>query len=450
MTAFHLLVVDDDSLIVQSIKSILPPDWVMTSSNTGLDLDDRLVVHAAMVDMHLDKSGVARGPQVIEKLLNANPQVEAIAMSGDLSLDLMESCLKAGAKRYLAKPLLKDEVLSVLDKVQALWNIRLLSSQTLSQGQTRLYGPSKAGEKLAQDIAALAGEPGPILIEGETGTGKEEAFKQLNHQERNRPFVAVNISGLSDSLFESELFGHIKGAFTGADQTKIGLLEAAHGGDLFLDEIEALPQHHQVKLLRFLESGEFKKVGSKESQISRCRVIVASNDSLSKLVQDGKFREDLYYRLSGKKLSLPALRDRKEDIPKLAEYFLSRLRPRLNKTWSPGAIELLQFYAWPGNIRELKRVTEQVALISPLPMIRPQDVEPLLAPEKQNTPKTLKTLDLSKGLSHLLEEREKELIEMALQKCQTADQAAELLQVSRSTFYKKIKDFGLGQPQKEE
>jgi DNA-binding NtrC family response regulator len=447
MAAFHLLVVDDDSLIIQSIKAILPADWVMTSSNTGMDLDDRLVVHAAMVDMHLDKSGVAQGPRIIQKLLDSNPQIEAIAMSGDLSLDLMEACLKAGAKRYLAKPLLKDEVLSVLDKIQALWNLRLLNSQIFSQGHSRLYGPSTAGEKLAHDLASLAGEPGPILIEGETGTGKEEAFKQLNQQERNRPFVAVNISGLSDSLFESELFGHVKGAFTGADQTKIGLLEAAHGGDLFLDEIEALPLHHQVKLLRFLESGEFKKVGAKESQISRCRVIVASNESLAKLVQEGKFREDLYYRLSGKKLSLPALRDRKEDIPRLAEFFLNRLKPRLNKTWSAGAIELLQTYSWPGNIRELKRVTEQVALICPLPVIRPQDLEHLLA--VGTAKKESMALDLSKGLSHLLEEREKELIELALEKCQTADQAAELLQVSRSTFYKKIKDFGIGQPQKD-
>lgn len=446
MAAFHLLVVDDDTLIIQSIKAILPPDWVMTSSNTGLDLDDRLIVHAAMIDMHLDHSGQAKGPLIIQKLLSANPQVEAIAMSGDLSLDLMEACLKAGAKRYLAKPLLKDEVLSVLDKIQALWSLRLLNSQNFSQGHTRLYGPSKAGEKLAQDLAALAGEPGPILIEGETGTGKEEAFKQLNQQERNRPFVTVNISGLSDSLFESELFGHVKGAFTGADQTKIGLLEAAHGGDLFLDEIEALPMHHQVKLLRFLENGEFKKVGAKESQVSRCRVIVASNEPLLKLVQEGKFREDLYYRLSGKKLSLPALRERKEDVQRLAEFFLNRLKPRLNKSWSSGAIELLQNYSWPGNIRELKRVTEQVALISPLPTIRPQDIEALLSSGKQNTEMSL---DLSKGLSSLLEEREKELIEMALQKCQTADQAAELLQVSRSTFYKKIKDFGIGQPQKD-
>lgn len=446
MAAYHLLVVDDDPLIIQSIKSILPPGWVMTYSNTGRDLDDRVVVHAAMVDMHLDNSGQALGPSLIEKLFTVNPQIEVIAMSGDLSLELMEACLKAGAKRYLAKPLLKDEVLSVLDKIQALWNLRLINIQTSPLGQSRLYGPSKAGEKLAQDLASLAGEPGPILIEGETGTGKEEAFKQLNQQERNRPFVAVNISGLSDTLFESELFGHIKGSFTGADQTKIGLLEAAHGGDLFLDEIEALSLHHQVKLLRFLESGEFKKVGAKETQISRCRVIVASNEPLQKLVAEGRFREDLYYRLSGKKLNLPGLRERKEDIPKLAEFFLTRLRPRLNKTWAPASFEVLQSYSWPGNIRELKRVTEQVALICPLPMIRPQDLEPLLSSGKVSS---TADEDLSKGLSVLLEEREKQLIEMALQKCQNADQAAELLQVSRSTFYKKIKDFGIGQPQKD-
>lgn len=437
-TPFHLLVVDDDSLIVESLKLILPKHWKMTAVSKPELLDSKMLVHAAFVDMHLKKdSKEAEGPEVIRKLSKENPQIEIIAMSGDLSLELMEKCLKNGAQKFLAKPLMSDEVLANLEKIEALWMIRNIESRGSSE-LTTWVGKSQASDKVKKSIASLRGESGPILIEGETGTGKEVAFRMLNQQEPGKAFVAVNIASIQENLFESEFFGHVRGAFTGADTMKVGLAEAAHGGDLFLDEIEALPLTQQVKLLRFLETGEVRKVGSKESQFVKTRVIVATNQNLQDLVKAGKFREDLLFRLNGKGLILPPLRERKEDIKDLAQHFLMQQKPRVNKSFSDEAVATLQKYPWPGNVRELKRICEQLALTSKLPVIRAEDVSALLFPSSSEP--TAESVDVSKGLSKLVEEFEMAVINKVLKENSDVDLAAEKLQISRSSLYKKIKD----------
>jgi DNA-binding NtrC family response regulator len=435
---YHLLVVDDDLLIHQSLKLVLPAHWRMTSVQSPQFLDAKMMIHAAFVDMHLSKdSKFAEGPEVIAKLNQTNPQIEIVAMSGDLSMDLMEKCLKNGAEKFLAKPLMPDEILSTLEKIEALWMMRNLESRG-AQHQTRWIGQSSASLEIKKAIAGLRGEDGPILIEGETGTGKEVVFKLLSQQEKSRPFISVNIASIAENLFESEMFGHVRGAFTGAESMKMGLAEAAHGGDLFLDEIEALPLAHQVKLLRFLENGEVRKVGAKETTLVKCRVICATNRNLNELVREGKFREDLLFRISGKKLVLPPLRERGTDIGELAEFFMQGQKPRINKQLSPEAIGALQVYPWPGNVRELKRICEQVALSSPLPVIRKEDVERLL---NANTSSALAAVDLGKGLSRLLEEFEAQVIRQVLGQSSDIDAAAEILQISRSSMYKKMKDY---------
>lgn len=438
-TPFHLLVVDDDSLIIESLKLILPKHWKMTAVSNPALLDSKILVHAAFVDMHLKKdSKIAEGPDVIAKLAKENSQIEIIAMSGDLSLELMEKCLKNGAQKFLAKPLMSDEVLANLEKIEALWMIRQLEARG-GQGLTQWIGKSSESQNIKKSIASLRGENGPILIEGETGTGKEVAFRMLNQQEISKPFVAVNIAAIQENLFESEFFGHVRGAFTGADTMKMGLAEAAHGGDLFLDEIEALPLTQQVKLLRFLETGEIRKVGAKESSIVKTRVIVATNQNLQELVKAGKFREDLLFRLSGKKLLLPPLRERKDDITDLAQYFLSLQKPRVNKNFSDEAFAVLKKYSWPGNVRELKRICEQLALTSKLPVIRAEDVNALLFPTSSEP--TAESVDISKGLGKLVEEFEIAVINKVLKEFSDVDAAAEKLQISRSSLYKKIKDY---------
>jgi DNA-binding NtrC family response regulator len=441
---FHLLVVDDDDLVIDAIKLVLPKNWRMTSANRPENLDARLNIHAAFVDMHLTAHAKkAEGPEVIKMLSANNPNVEIIAMSGDLSLEMMEECLKEGARKFLAKPLQQDEFLKTLEKIESVWLMRQLDRRG-GHDSARWVGSSEASLQLRDRIAQLRGEWTPILIEAETGCGKEVVFRLLNHQEGNRPFVAVNIAGIPENLFESEMFGHVKGAFTGADQVKMGLCEAAHGGDLFLDEIEALSLPMQVKLLRFLETGEVRKVGAKEAVHVKTRVITATNQNLQELVRAGKFREDLLFRVSGHTILIPPLRQRKDDIGDLAKFFLDQQRPRSNKILSPDAIEALRSYSWPGNTRELKRICEQLSLTSPLPIIRAEDLSRWLGQQKVQV--QAGALDLQQGLDTLVAGFEKIVVEQALQTTQDVDSAAHLLKISRSSIYKKIKDYSITTP----
>lgn len=432
---FRLLVVDDDQLIADSIKILLPKNWSMQWVRDPMQVSNKLAFNAAFVDMHYTPDhSVAEGPNVIRTIHQQNPQIEIVAMSGDLSLELMEQCLAAGARKYIAKPLNPKEIISTLEKIEALWMIRQLEHQNTTDVWV---GSSAPAEKVKTQIAQLRGEPGPVLIEGETGTGKEVTFRLLNHQEIGRHFIAVNIASIPENLFESEMYGHVKGAFTGADAMKVGLAEAAHGGDLFLDEIEALPLSQQVKLLRFLETGEIRKVGSKESTIVQCRVILATNQNLETLVKEGKFREDLLYRINSKKIRLPPMRERIQDLEELLNHFMIKDRGMKTKQFTTESIDLLKKYSWPGNVREVKRVCEQVMVTTPLPVIRPIDLMPLLRIEDSEM-----KLDLELGLDALLESYEVDLIKKALLTCKNdVDKTAGLLKVSKSNLYKKIKDY---------
>lgn len=436
---FKLLIVDDESLVHDSLRLLLPKNWSIHSCLSQVSIPTEGFFHAAFVDMHLDKNlKTPQGPQIIAQIKQTFPLTEIFGMSGDLTMELMEQALASGARRFFAKPLAAPEIKSFFDKIEALWSIREISSGT---NPFKWVGTSPEADRIRYEISALRGEKGPILIEGETGTGKEVASHLLGHQEKGKPFVPVNIASIPNNLFESEFFGHVRGAFTGADSLKIGLAEAAHSGDLFLDEIEALDMQHQAKLLRFLESGEIRRVGSKDPIHVSVRIIAASNQSLSEMVKNGSFREDLYFRLSGKKIELPPLRSRKSDIPDLCRHFLSADRLKSPKVMDPKAIQVLQDYNWPGNIRELKRICEQLLLVSPLPIIRPVDVLDVLPKERS---KAHLDIQLDQGLPVLVADFEKEILRLALDKCgQDVDQACELIQISRSSFYKKIKEYNL-------
>jgi DNA-binding NtrC family response regulator len=443
-----LLVVDDDDLIAASIRIALPSNWRMTHA-TGLAAAHGGPFTAAFCDMHLTGDlSRAEGVQVIQKLRASDPHLEIIAMSGNLDRELMEACLKAGASRFLAKPLSPEELKLTLEKIEALLLIRDVANRSLPT--TPWIGETAPSQKIRRDIAALRGEAGPILIEGESGTGKEVATGLIHAQESNsretRPFISVNLAALPETVFESEFFGHVRGAFTGADQNKMGLAEAAHGGDLFLDEVEALPLSQQAKLLRFLESGEVRRVGAKDSIRVNVRVIAATNRNLDQMVKEGKFREDLLWRLNGRKLMLPTLRERLDDIGALAQFFLEGERPRRNKTLQADAIETLKAHDWPGNVRELKRVCEQLALHSPLPFIRGEDAERVLPRTGPLATASSVKYDLSRGLNPLMEEFEASLIQQALKENPDIDQTALLLGISRSSLYKKIKDYSIETP----
>jgi DNA-binding NtrC family response regulator len=440
---FTLLIVDDDPLVHQSLKLTLPAHWKVFSATKLEAIQYTRFYHAAFVDMHIEPGAKKPdGPAVIEKLAKHNNQLEIVAMSGDLSRELMESCLKAGAQRFLAKPLAPEEISLILEKIEALWDLRNVDPSA-ERGQIRWVGSSEASHKIKKRVAELRGETSPVLIEGETGCGKEVIAKLLNQQEGERPFIAVNLASIPENLFESEMFGHVKGAFTGAEQDKVGLTEAANGGDLFLDEIEALPLTQQAKLLRFLETGEVRRVGAKESTIVKTRVIAASNRSLEKMVATQEFREDLLYRLNSQRIELPPLRQRLDDINDLAKHFLEAERPRRNKTIADDGMDALKKYNWPGNVRELKRVCEQLSLTSPLPFIRAEDVTSWLRPAAagSDSAPSYTAIDFNKGLNPLVEEFEAHVIRTCLKQTKDIEDAAKILQISRSNLYKKIKDY---------
>ena len=440
----RLLIIDDDDLVVSGIRMTLPSHWRMVHSDHPKTPPQGQFT-AALVDMHLTGNlSKAEGVAMIQTLHEADPHLEIVAMSGDLDRDLMESCLKAGASRFLAKPLSPEEFLLTLEKIEALQLLRDATTRA-AVGTTPWIGSSSVSSEVRRQIANLRGEPGPILIEGESGTGKEVASQLIHNQEASRgsrPFVSVNVAALPENVFESEFFGHVRGAFTGADQNKMGLAEAAHGGDLFLDEIEALPLNQQAKLLRFLESGEIRRVGAKESMRVHVRILAATNQNLETMVREGKFREDLLWRLNGRKLLLPPLRDRSADVAELIKFFIDRERPRRNKTIDDDALAALKVHSWPGNVRELKRVAEQLCLYSPLPVIRREDALRVL-PSTARPAAAMSDVDLTRGLGELTADYEAQIIRLALERNSDIDQAAALLKISRSSLYKKIKDYNI-------
>ncbi len=441
-----LLFIDDDELIVQSIKMLLPTNWRMVHSLSSKGLEAKNF-DAAFVDMHLSldslKSKKPEGPGFIAELHSQNPHLEIVAISGDLDRNLMESCLQAGASRYLAKPLAPEEFKLVLEKIEALILLRNATHRAFQSTQIWI-GSSAKSHAVRKQIAALQSESGPILIEGESGTGKEVAAHLIHGPKSEKPFIAVNIAAIPEKLFESEMFGHVKGAFTGADQNKIGLVEAASGGDLFIDEIEALPLSLQPILLRFLESGEIRRVGAKENLKINARVIVATNQNLNQLVKEQKFRDDLLWRLNGKKIVLPPLRERREDIIELCEHFLNKERPKRNKSLGEDAGLALSSYDFPGNVRELKRLIEQMSLYAPLPIIRKEDVANCLP--RSFSDGANERIDFSLGLNEAMQTFEANLILKALKLHPEIDELAQVLKVSRSNLYKKLKDHNIELP----
>lgn len=435
----NLLIVDDDPLVAQAISLVLPSQWQMRTHSKPTEFPSQ-GLHAAFVDMHLTGDlGRTEGLEVIRQLHRQHPHLQIVAMSGDLSRELMEAALAAGASRFLAKPLNPEEFRLNLEKIEAL--LLLLGALSRGPRDDGWIGNSTASRTVLTQMAQLKGEKGPILISGPTGSGKEVVARLLHLQENlPRPFVALNAAAIAENLFESEMFGHTKEAFTGADQNKMGLAEAAADGDLFIDEIEAMPLSQQAKLLRFLETGEVRRVGANQAVRVETRVISATNVSLETLVKDGKFREDLLWRIKGRHLEVPPLRSRLDDLEALARHFLSQHSTH-TKSLAPDALAVLQEYSWPGNVRELKRVCEQLLLLAPLPLVRAQDVRNVLpkqieVPGMGLSPKA----DLSKGMTSLLNDFEASILKQALSQVADVDEAARLLGVSRSTFYKKLKD----------
>jgi DNA-binding NtrC family response regulator len=403
------------------------------------------------------------GEELLPLVTRDFPEVPVIIITGSNDVETAVACMKSGAFDYMVKPVEKSRLISGVKRAIEIRELqrenRLLKAHVLSD---QLQHPEAFSEivtnhvtmrSIFQYVEAISMSPQPVLITGETGTGKElvaRAIHTLSHRKGN--FVPVNVAGLDDNVFADTLFGHKKGAFTGADQPRNGLIEQASGGTLFLDEIGDLSHSSQVKLLRLLQDGEFFPLGSDIIKHSDARVVVATNQNLQTLQESGKFRKDLYYRLRAHHIHLPPLRDRKEDLLILANHFLEKASLTLAKEKPAFPAELFSFlatYSFPGNVRELESMifdavtsckTEKLSL-DPFRSYIHQS-EPATQTEAMGESISASTLkEKIDSISHMTE---KQMIIDALNKTnQNRTKAAELLGISRRTLQNKIKEYGL-------
>jgi DNA-binding NtrC family response regulator len=327
----------------------------------------------------LDMPGLS-GIEVIAKCKELSPQTEAIVLTGKSSLDTAIAALRQGAFDYLTKPCKLVELQALLKRVAAkreMTHKYMAVKRRLEklEGKSQLVGHSHAMDQVRKLISKVAPTDSTVLILGETGTGKELVARAVHDQSTRveMPFVAINCGALPENLIESELFGHRKGSFTGADEHRVGLFEVADGGTLFLDEIGELPKPTQAKLLRFLEAGEIRRVGENDSFTVDVRVVCATHRDLQAMVDEGDFREDLMFRINTFEIPLPSLRGRTEDIPELAAHLMARFRRApvdSEDLFSSDALEALSKHRWPGNVRELANVVEYATILCEAGQVR--------------------------------------------------------------------------------
>ena len=378
-----LLFADDERSLQELMRLELPrmghEVTVCPDGATALAALERNVYDCVLVDLDMPGAG---GIEVIARAKQLAPDTEAVVLTGKSSLETAVAAMRHGSFDYLTKPCKLVDLAAVLHRVaekRELTNKYRALKQRLErlEGSPDLIGSSAPMEHVRRMIAKVAPTNSTVLIFGETGTGKELVARAVHDQSHRAemPFVPINCGALPDNLIESELFGHRKGAFTGADEHRVGLFEVAHGGTLFLDEIGELPKPVQAKLLRFLESGEIRRVGDNESFTCDVRVVCATNRRLDEMVPAGEFREDLWFRINTFEIVLPPLRERIEDIRPLARHLAARFgaRPAAEgELFSPEALAALEQQSWPGNVRELANVIEHALILCDQGPIQPE------------------------------------------------------------------------------
>ncbi len=386
----RVLVVDDEPTLLRALEALLKKKgYDVVGLDSPITATQKLAAEdfdVALLDIKMPQLS---GLELLNAVKHRRPEIEVIMMTGHATVETALQAVKSGAYDYLTKPFEDVELVarSVAKAAErkALWDRNKQLENQLREKEglppDGLVGASAPIREVQRMIDAVAYSATTVLITGESGTGKELVARALHTRSprKNQPFVALNCGALTETLLESELFGHVKGAFTGAQRDQKGLFDAADGGTIFLDEIGDIPLSTQVRLLRVLQESEIKRVGSADSVKVDVRVLAATHRDLPKLVKAGKFREDLFYRLNVINIPLPSLRDRSEDVPLLAHHFLRRYSDRLGKrvkTLSPEALELLCGYRWPGNVRELENAVERAVVLCRADTVTPADLPP--------------------------------------------------------------------------
>jgi two-component system response regulator AtoC len=458
----RILIVDDEKNIRESLGKYLKLEKIDSlsaeSGEAALEYLAKESFDAVILDLKLP--GMS-GQAVLEWMQGRGITTPAIMISAHGEIPDAVQALKTGAKDYLVKPFDPAELIIRLRSLVE--NKRrenaLEAAARTAGGAKMLLGKSPLIKRLSDQIDKIAGSDVTVLITGESGTGKEVTAREIHGRGPNRdePFVAVNIGGIHEGLMESELFGHEKGSFTGAAGRKQGLFELAGRGCLFLDEIGEMPMPLQVKLLRVLQDRTVRRLGGVSDIPINARIISATNQDLEAQIKAGRFREDLYYRLNVFRISLPPLRDRREDIPLLAEHFLARHAGRIKPALSPEAVLKLSGYSFPGNVRELENILERAFVYCENGVIGADDIDLHRAgfarndaPEEAEPAAVPAAAPMAAGdhagpaSAETLDEIEKQAIIGALARCDgNRTRAAELLGVSRKTILNKIKQYGL-------
>jgi two-component system, NtrC family, response regulator HydG len=440
-----ILIVDDDRSIRRTLEMRLLRDgYVVETAEDGLiglEKGRDPSVNLVLLDLRLPGMD---GFEVLQELKRARPALAVIVITAYDDMQTAIEAIRLGAIDHLSKPLDFEELDEVLhktfEKVDLLnGSFELCDTPDMLFQPHLIIGRSRAMKQVFKTIGAVADSPATVLIYGESGTGKEMVAKAIhfNGRRKKQPFMAVVCAALAPTLLESELFGHEKGAFTGAYCSKPGKFELAEKGTLFLDEVSEVSTDIQVKLLRFLQEREFERVGGVDTLSADVRVIAASNRDLSDLIATGEFRKDLFYRLQVATIKLPPLRDRREDIPLLTKFFLEKIRREFGRTVDvipKAAMDLLLDHPWPGNVRELENALRRAVLFSPGNVLLPEALQ-------------LQQLDQGADLPlmlHSVRELERRHIENILSHTDwDKSRAARILQISRPTLDKRIREFDI-------
>lgn len=450
------MVVDDEPLIRRSLSELLTlSGYTVSSASSGKEALHLLKNYTADVIITDVKMPEMDGIQLLKQVKNSHPNTPVILVTGYASIESAVEAMKEGAYDYITKPIMDSEIKIVLERLvkqRSLVeeNLKLKEQLSLTQRESLMdiVGKSEQMQKIYTLIEAVSQTRATVLINGESGTGKRliaHAIHKCNAEERKKPFVEVSCGALTETLLESELFGHVKGAFTGAIKDKPGRFELADGGSIFLDEIDAFSPALQVKLLRVLQEGEFERVGDNKTLKVDVRVIAATNQNLQELISQNKFRKDLYYRLNIISIEIPPLRERREDVPLLINDFIKKHTKHLSKkidSVNDAAAEILRNYNWPGNIRELENVIERAIILSKGTTITLEDLPEFL---RQPRPKEDSAEDHNGlKLKDALKSPERDLITKALDSVAwNRNAAAKTLGINRTTLYKKMLKYGL-------
>jgi two-component system NtrC family response regulator len=453
MKRVKILVIDDDESLRRVLEYNLAQEGyaVLTagSGEQGLELLKKEGADLVVTDIRM--SGMD-GLQVLEAVRTVEPDIQVIILTAFGTIEMAVEAMKAGAFHYISKPFNRDELKLTIKKALQLKelereNVILRQERKERMGLDAIIAESPQMSRVLELVVRVAPTETTVLILGESGTGKELIARAIhgNSPRVRGPFVAVNCAAIPEHLLESELFGHVKGAFTGAIRDRIGKFEAAEAGTIFLDEIGEMRPELLVKILRCLEERSLERVGDNKPIRVDVRVLAATNKDLSKAIQAGEFREDLYYRLNVVPLQIPPLRERREDIRPLAQHFLGKLGASPRLTIDPDAFRALESYDWPGNVRELENALERAMIFHRGDLITLADL-----PETIRTPRTRETSALPVSLPEAglsLEEVEKELILRALQKHDwNQSRAARYLGITRHTLLYRIEKHNITRP----